>query len=923
MYNRPTTESGGYWHKALAMITFIRRSLLTQLIGVYLVLVLIVIGSGVEIDILGQREIHDQMRNADVALAQEVAFDTYTTISQTETSLVEIEWAVAGNANNPTAMANMFAAFEAARPDIDRMYWLDANGIQRVSVPANPQTMGAGYATTSLFQLVQLSDAPVVQGGTVDATTAHDVVTVAKAVYDSHGRFLGMLATTLLLDDLSQPLGMVTAAQTLQGQHITISLLDDRGLLIAAPDPAHAPLLRKEDDRLPGAAEGLAGTSATYEAAGPGGHGRWLYSAVPVPGVAWVVIVQQPMSDLAAMTSNFSAWLLIATGLFALGGLIFWLMLVKRVVQPLHRLAAPTASLGEAPVRFQAFIGRGDEIGSLARALDRLSHDVKVRLAELHTLLKTSNAVVNSLDPRAVGETIIREVRRLVDVQAAAVLVPDDQGILRVLVSVGRADNYESRVHVSPEQIAVPSARALHERRPVQVIDDGTSIFPKVTADEGFHAILAVPILSQRVGNVVLLVHRHQPQPFSESEVELVLTFANYATLAWEHAVLYERSDERLRAVARDNERLYREADAEKRTLAAIMGSIRDGLLLTGTDGSVLYANPGVRALLGQTETTLEGASIEDVHARLSSMVQAPEQYTRDRARAEAGEIDEWVVETAGDQQERALQLRLFDVRDDADQQIGHGMLLRDITRERELDQFKTTLLAAVGHELRTPLASIKGHASTLLQEDITWPVEEQRHFLRTISSEADGLARLVSNLLDLARSDAGLLSIRREPADLRQLVTSAVRRMEGEGASIALDLSANLPAVEIDAGRIEVVLHNLLVNARKYGGRDVRVSARAHDEVVVVRVSDDGPGISPEDAPHIFERFYRAQHPLIQRIGGTGLGLAICKAFVEAHGGAIWAEPRDTGTCIAFELPAAAALGERTAPGLMTRSGR
>ncbi len=919
MYTLLTTVSRRYCHKALPMIAFVRRSLLTQLLGVYLVLVLIVIGSGVEIDALGQRQVHDQLQNTDVSLAQEVAFDTYTTISQTGTSLVQLEWSVASAASDPATMENMFAAFRAARPDIDRMYWLDADGVQRVSVPSNPKTLGATYADTTLFQLVQPSYAPVVQGGTVDPTTSHDVVTVAEAVHGSHGKFLGMLAVSLLLDSLSQPLGMVAAAQTLQGQHVTISLLDESGSLIGSPDPAHTHLLQRVVQQLPGAAEALAGTTATYEATEPGGSRKWLYSAVPVPAVDWAVVVQQPVSDLNMVTSNFSLWLFVATALFGLGGIIFWLLLVKRVVQPLHRLVTPSVSLAEAPARFQTFTMRGDEIGGLARALDQLSHDVTAQLTELHTLLETSNAVVNSLDPHAVGETIIREVRRLVDVQAAAVLVPDDQGVLRVLASVGRADDYESRVRVRPEHLTVPSARALHERRPVQLIDDGSPSFPTVSAAEGFHAILAVPILSQRVGNVVLVVHRRQPQPFSASEVDLVLTFANYATLAWEHAVLYERSDERLREVARENERLFRETDAEKRTLAAIIGSIRDGLLLAGTDGVVLYANPGARVLIGESAATLEDLTIEDVHARLSTTVSSPEQYARDLARAEAGEIDEWVVQTTADEP-RSLQMRLFGVRDDAGREIGHGMLLRDVTREQELDRFKTTLLAAVGHELRTPLASIKGHASTLLQEDVTWPVEEQRHFLRTISREADGLARLVSNLLDLARSDAGLLTIRREPADLCELVRAVVRRLEVEGASIALDLPPDLPAMEIDTGRIEVVLHNLLVNARKYGGGDINVTVRTRDNTVAVRVSDDGPGVSPEDAPHIFERFYRAQHALIQHIGGTGLGLAICKAFVEAHGGAIWVEPRRAGTCIAFELPAASKAP--TVADLMARSG-
>src|SRR5207247_7324019 len=138
--------------------------------------------------------------------------------------------------------------------------------------------------------------------------------------------------------------------------------------------------------------------------------------------------------------------------------------------------------------------------------------------------------------------------------------------------------------------------------------------------------------------------------------------------------------------------------------------------------------------------------------------------------RAQSAKAPEVVVEIRRDGRHRAIHLRLFDVRDESGSALGRGLLLRDVTRERELDEFKTTLLAAVGHEVRTPLAAIKGYASTLLQEDVAWSPADQRHFLETISSEADRLAQLVSNLLDISRKEAGLL-----------FLTSAHSRMQAQ----------------------------------------------------------------------------------------------------------------------------------------------
>src|SRR6266700_1224428 len=533
---------------------------------------------------------------------------------------------------------------------------------------------------------------------------------------------------------------------------------------------------------------------------------------------------------------------------------------------------------------------RDDEVGGLARSLVRLERDGLKKLGELRTLLETSNAVVGSLEPHAVVGKIIHEVRRLVDVQAAAVLLPDEQGVLHVRVSEGLSERYDHSLSLSPEHVSSPPVLALREGKPVQKLlgPDQSSL----SYEEGFRSVLAIPIISRHAGGVVLLVHRTEPRPFNQNEIDLLLTFANYATLAWEHAVLYERSDERLREVAQENERLYQQASQEKQTLEAIMGSMSDGLVLTGIDGTVLYANVGASTIVGLPIAALEGEHISALYDAL--------------ARAESAKAMEEVIEIRRDGRRRAIHLRLFDVRDESGRAIGRGLLLRDVTRERELDEFKTTLLAAVGHEVRTPLAAIKGYASTLLQEDIIWPLADQRHFLQTISSEADRLAQLVSNLLDLSRQEAGLLLLKRVPTRIQNLVAKTIERLNHSGVTISVQLPDDLPLVNIDSGRIEVVLHNLVANALVYGGGEVHITTEKREEAIIVAVSDNGPGIDPDELPHVFERFYRARHGRQQRSGGTGLGLAICKAFIEAHGGIIWIESNMHGTTISFSLPLA-----------------
>lgn len=900
---------------------FMRRSLLVQLLRVYLLFVVVVLLGGVAVNAVVEQQLRNDVQAADQALAQEIAVQTSLQLNGSENSLIELG-ALVKQASSTDEIKSIFQSFKAARSDVDHVYWLDPVGILRVSWPQGEVRLGAQFSPPGVVQGALMGKGPVFEVGIVGIPAqailnpgviiAEPVCANGKPVC-ANGRLVGIVAASFSLVDLSLPLRTVVKAQQNQGRHLRISIIDGLGELVATPDSER--FLQMVLDELPGADQALRGHVASQLGPGPDGQ-DWLFSAVPVRDVGWAVIVQRPASEALAVVAQLHLWLLAAALLFAIGGLLFWLMLLGRVIRPLHTLAiqhqALPASEQSIPGETIVLAGRDDEVGYLARSLLRLERDGLEKLGELRTLLETSNAVVGSLDPHAVVRKIIGEVRRLVDVQAAAVLLPDEQGVLRVLASLGHSERYDHALSLSPEHLSSAAVLALRNGKPVQkLLGPGQ---PSFAYDDGFRAVLAIPIISRHGGGVVLLVHRAEPRPFNQNEIDLLLTFANYATLAWEHAVLYERSDERLREVAHENERLYRQASQEKQTLEAIMSSMSDGLVLTGIDGTILYANLGASAIVGLLSEALEGRPISTLYDALRSAAVALAECEQALAQLESAKAMELVVEIRRDGRRRAIHLRLFDVGDESGRPVGRGLLLRDVTRERELDEFKTTLLAAVGHELRTPLAAIKGHASTLLQEDVTWPPADQRHFLQTISGEADRLAQLVSNLLDLSRQEAGLLLLNRAPTRVQDLVAKAIERLNHPGVTLSLHIPDNLPLVNVDRGRIEVVLHNLIANALMYGEGEVCISAERQDDGIVVSVADNGPGIAPDELSHIFERFYRAQHGRQQHSGGTGLGLTICKAFIEAHGGIIWAESSGWGTTISFSLPSTALIQGRSA---------
>jgi signal transduction histidine kinase len=262
----------------------------------------------------------------------------------------------------------------------------------------------------------------------------------------------------------------------------------------------------------------------------------------------------------------------------------------------------------------------------------------------------------------------------------------------------------------------------------------------------------------------------------------------------------------------------------------------------------------------------------------------------------------------------RDLRIRHFDVTDVQGKLLGRGQLWQDITHDKELDRMKSALLSTVSHELRTPLATIKGFASTLLADDVQWDVTTQREFLGSISDEADRLTRLVQNLLDMSRIEAGMLTIQREPFSLNELLMQTIQRFNGTlDGRLRTDLARELPPVWMDVSRVGTVMRNLIENAIKYSspGSAVEISTRSDKDLVVFSIRDFGPGVPAELEEKIFDRFYRVDNGLSRRVGGSGLGLAISKGFVEAHGGHIWVSAANPGARFNFSLPLNRECGE------------
>jgi len=230
-------------------------------------------------------------------------------------------------------------------------------------------------------------------------------------------------------------------------------------------------------------------------------------------------------------------------------------------------------------------------------------------------------------------------------------------------------------------------------------------------------------------------------------------------------------------------------------------------------------------------------------------------------------------------------------------------------------ERLKSALLDAVTHDLRTPLTSVKAAVTTLLDEaEVTLDDETRREFLEVINEEADRLNHFVENMVELARIEAGAISLRRRWSSVEEIVAMARARADAltRAHRIEVDIESELPAARIDASLIAEVLYSLIDNAAKYSpaGSRIKISARrAENEMIMVAVEDEGRGIPAHLRERVFDKFFRATAEGAASLGrpkGLGMGLAIARGIVEAHGGRIWVEggAGGVGARVAFTVP-------------------
>ena len=579
----------------------------------------------------------------------------------------------------------------------------------------------------------------------------------------------------------------------------------------------------------------------------------------PVAGRSWAVVLSVPAQQAQQLALTIAAPLSVMILVLALIALVSLRLGLKVITTSLQTLANEAMRIAQGQLDHSLTIEGVDEVGQLRRSFEQMRSSLQARLEELNRLLLVSQGVASSLDMQDAVQPVME-----------AVLATGASAVRVVMPSLGE-DVEQGRFSIyalgpNKEQYAYLDERVMllvQQQERVFITNVGRSLGADAHSGKNTPtSLLAIPLRHENRSYGVLWAGYDQTRIFSEPDVRFLTTLAGQA------------------ALAASNHHLFRSAEVGRQRLAAILASTPDPVLVIDQFNRLLLANPAALEVLGAAMGSAGGQPIDKVVSQkpLLDILQAT---SPNKLSAEVAMPNGLVY----------LATASPVVADD--RPVGRVCILRDVTHFKELDTMKTEFVNTVSHDLRSPLTLMRGYATML--EMVGTINEQQQGYVKKIISGVENMARLVNNLLDLGRVEAGVgLQLETVPLyDILERVTSSLQLLAGQ-KNIELTVSTpknTMPLIEADQALFQQAMYNLIENAIKYtpqGGR-VDVRLKIDGDGMLFEVQDSGIGIAPVDQPRLFEKFYRGGQREAREQKGSGLGLAIVKSIAERHGGRVW----------------------------------
>lgn len=538
----------------------------------------------------------------------------------------------------------------------------------------------------------------------------------------------------------------------------------------------------------------------------------------------------------------------------------------------------------------------------------------------VETLFQITRELATSLDLDRVLTEALNLINRAIGISHGSILLLDHgSGELLYRASLGRDRPLPRGGSKTPYRLGYGLAGAVMELQEPRIVPDLSQDPDWVPGKEreipDRRSAMAVPLATGEGLMGTLLLFHPDTDYFTEDHLKLVSAAGAQIANAINNAELYRLITDQAQRLGT----MLRSEATEAAKNEAILNGIADGVLVLDSERQVVLLNPKGAEILRVKATATEQKTLEQVLDQAQGEKEV--EFTRlfyDNLMAALPRIGkgETSVQFRIELEGKTVVVTLTPVALGTEETLGVVAVLRDISKEAEVERLKNEFISTVSHELRTPLTSIKGYADLLVSGNPRVgelnPLQDR--FVKVIQSNANRLAELVNDILEISRIETGRLKIEPETLDVLELIREVAVSFEGQLVQKSLDLALNLPEqlpqVYTDRGRLTQVLVNLIGNAWQYtpeGGK-IEVSAGLWgDRFVQVDVADTGIGIPEEDLDHIFERFFRSERHEVQLVEGSGLGLSITKSFVELLGGDIWVKSEvNSGTTFSFSIPLA-----------------
>lgn len=508
--------------------------------------------------------------------------------------------------------------------------------------------------------------------------------------------------------------------------------------------------------------------------------------------------------------------------------------------------------------------------------------DFRVRQRDF--LLEISRAITAQLDLSEVLRRVINASVVMLSGQVGLIALRDANGVYRIRATLGVEP---ARVPALNQQLQDMLETA--SETPEYAIFDAKLREMAEALDPRLVQTFALPLVIAGEARGLLIVFRTYRGNATPDDIQVLQSFADQAAIAVSNAQLYERIDQ------------------DRKRLAAILQHSADGVMILNASLHIVSFNRALERMTAWKAADAVGRSIDEVITwkRLDKgdLRHALEEGWPFRSRDDfSGDVSEEMVYVEGDLLRRnglslSVGIRYAPLLN-ADGELTNVIAnVRDITNFRQAQEMQNVFISTVSHELKTPVALIKGHAATLRREDVTWDADIVREYSAVIEEESDRLNTLIENLLTASKLQAhqGMQLSMDEDVRLDHLAEQSVERFSTQSKNhrFKLNFPDDFPPVQGDSMRLRQVIDNLLNNAIKYSpdGGEIEAGGYADDHTVSVYVRDQGVGITEADQERIFDRFYRVDGALSRKTQGTGLGLYLSRAIIEAHGGTMRVE--------------------------------